>query len=72
MRHNKLTLKIKLEQLNNVLEVVNNTFFRKRIKNELQMLYQDNRDISIYFENDDEKEVTICVKDKDKGRSYVF
>ncbi len=72
MTHNKLTLKIKLEQLNEVLQVINNTFFRKRIKNELQMLYEDNRDINIYFDNDDEKHVRICIKDKGKGRSYTF
>ncbi len=70
MTNNKTKLKIKMDNIVEVLEIINDSFFRKRIKNEFNVLCKDYSDISISVDDTDKKNTHVYIKDR--NRSYLF
>ena len=70
--HNKLVIKFKMQQINDVLKYLKNDTFRKRIEKECEMLLKQYSDVNITFNNDDKLDAIIHVKDRPKNRAYTF
>lgn len=70
MTNNKIKIRIKVGEIVEALELINNAFFRKRIKNEFNVLCRDYSDVNILVDDSDKENAQVYIKDR--NRSYLF